>query len=265
MRRAQRNQQENVVEFSAYHQQAQQQYAAQAQYAAPQPAAAQPPAYQQPQNPAPAAPQQAMEPQPTGAHTVCTRIINARGMVDCRSAITLLRKGECVLIVLENVADPAEMRRLVDTLSGACYSLTATITKVSRYGVYLLAPQTVAVFADQATSMMNSVPGRQPRSYQPNPAPQRTNYPPQAGYQPQMAYQPQPTYQPQAAPAQGAYQPQPGYAMPQQPFTQRAAMPAEAPRDFYQRPAPQEAQAPAFAGQQPGYGYAPEETEAVDQ
>ena len=297
VRRALRNQQEKVVDFSSYQQQVQQQYAAQ-QYGAPQQyapqqqyAAPQAAYQQQPQNPPQAAPQQAMESRPAGS-TICARIINARGMADCRSAITLLRKGDSVLIVLENVTDPTEMRRLVDTLSGACYSLTATITKVSRYGVYLLAPQPVAVFADQATNMMNSVSGRQPRSSQGAMAHQRMYDPPQPGYQQQayqqQAYQQQAYQQPQQAyqAAQGAYQPYPpqqaayqgmqgqapyppqaysGDPQPSGGFTQRSAMPEEAPRDFYQRPAPQASQAPAFSAQQAGYGYAPDDTRAVDQ
>lgn len=177
------------------------------------------------------------------------RIINARGMGDCRSAITLLRNGDTVLIVLENVTDPAEMRRLVDTLSGACYSLTATITKVSRYGVYLLAPQNIAVYADQATNQMNSAPGRMPmRGQQPQP-----------GYAPQqrMAY----PAAPQQVPQQMAYSAPQGA----QGFTQRTAMPEEAAQPFYARTAPQAAPAPAFAHQQAGYGYAPDEGAAVDQ
>ena len=167
---------------------------------------------------------------------------------------------------MENVTDPTEMRRLVDTLSGACYSLTATITKVSRYGVYLLAPQPVAVFADQATNMMNSAPGRQPRSNQAAMAhQQRMNYPGYQPYQQQAGYQQQPAY-PRQEP-QSPYPPQSYYNEPQQPasFTQRSAMPEEAPRDFYQRFAAQDAQAPAFAPQQAGYGYAPDDSRAVDQ
>ena len=189
---------------------------------------------QAPQTPAPEAPvQEAQLPAGNAA-----RIINARGMGDCRSAITLLRNGDTVLIVLENVSDPAEMRRLVDTLSGACYSLTATITKVSRYGVYLLAPQTMAVYADQTTNQMN---GAAPR-----PAQQR-------GYQ-QAAYPPQ-----QQRPAYPSYMP------PQQGFAPRTAAPAEAPQPFYSRPAPQPAAAPTFATQPAGYGYAPDETAAAEQ
>ena len=209
--------QDNVVDFNAYQ-------AAQGQT---------------PEQPAP-------EAQPNGAlHSA--RIINARGMGDCRSAITLLRNGDAVLIVLENVGDPAEMRRLVDTLSGACYSLTATITKVSRYGVYLLAPQSMAVYADQTTNQMNGAPARQPqpRAYQ------------QAGYAPQQ----------QSAPGIGYQQQQTPFMPPaqQQRFAPRTAVPQEPIQPFYSRPAPQAAAAPAFAAQPAGYGYAPDETAALEQ
>ena len=206
-------------------------------------------AYQQRQQPQ-AAPQTAPETQaPSGSSLLSARVINARGMGDCRSAITLLRNGDAVMIVLENITDPTEMRRLVDTLSGACYSLTATITKVSRYGVYLLAPQTLAVYTDQATNAMNSAPARtQNRNYQPGYTGQRVAYSNQAVQQPQQS-------QPQ--------QDNP-YAY-QQGFTQRSAMPEEAPRNFYQRPMPQSAQTPSFSAQPVGYGYAPDEAAASDQ
>ncbi|MBQ6961961.1 MAG: cell division protein SepF [Clostridia bacterium] len=180
------------------------------------------------------------------ASLMSARVINARGMGDCRSAITLLRNGDAVVIVMENIAEPSEMRRLVDTLSGACYSLTATITKVSRHGVYLLAPQTMAVFADQATNTMNSAPARpQARNYQPGFMGQRVTYAPQ-----QQAAQP------------GQPQPQQPYAGGQA-FTQRAAAPEEARQNFYQRPAPQMAQPPAFSAQPAGYGYAPDDMQAA--
>lgn len=193
--------------------------------------------YQQPQQPQ----EQAGTPS-----AFCARVINARGMSDCRSAITLLRNGDSVLIVLENVTDPAEMRRLVDTLSGACYSLTATITKVSRYGVYLLAPQNVAVYADQVTNQMNSAPARAPmRAAQP--AYNAAQGQPYAG-----AYQPPQAANPYAAPQQNA-------------FMQRPAAPEETMQPFYTRTAPQAGQMPAFSSQPAGYGYAPDETAAVDQ
>lgn len=234
----------NVVDFGAYQQQP----------------------YQPQQQPAPAEEQPQQAQQPAQA-LLNARVINARSMGDCRSAITLLRKGDAVVMVMEGIADPAEMRRLVDTLSGACYCLTATITKVSRYGVYLLAPQAMPVFTDQATSQMNSAPMR-PR-YQPMPGVQRPSYgaaaqnayPPQNAYQPaQPAYQETDGYQPQNNP----YAPQAAYQQPQQAFSQRQAAPEEAPQAFYSRPVPQQAAAPAFAPQRAASGYMPDEaTEAA--
>lgn len=202
----------NVVDFGAYQQQAQQ-------------PAYQQPAYQQPMQP------EFQQEAPQQNVLANARVINARGMGDCRSAITLLRNGDAVLIVLENVTDPSELRRLVDTLSGACYSLTATITKVSRYGVYLLAPQSMAVYTDQATSQMNN-PGRtMNRSYQ-------------AGLGAQRAYQ-----QPQQPQSQG--------------FTQRSAQVDEPQQPFYARTAPQAAQVPSFSTQPVAYGYVADELEAA--
>ena len=221
-------QQENVVDFGAYQQNMGRQNAQPAQAAQPVQNAEAP----------------AQEAAQTAASLLSARVINARGMGDCRSAITLLRNGDAVVIVMENIGDPSEMRRLVDTLSGACYSLTATITKVSRHGVYLLAPQTMAVFADQATNTMNSAPARpQARNYQPGfAAGQRV------AYAPQQQPQPQPAAQPYAG---------------TQAFSQRAAAPEEPRQSFYQRPAPQMAQPPAFSAQPAGYGYAPDDAQAA--
>ena len=244
-------QENNVVDFGAYQQQAQGYQQPQQAYQQPQ----QPQTYQTQQAPYQQPAPQEMQPQPQMPSAGSTRIINARGMGDCRSAITLLRNGDAVLIVLENVTDPAEMRRLVDTLSGACYSLTATITKVSRYGVYLLAPQTVAVYADQATSQMNSAPQRTAmRGYQPGYGAQRPVYQPQQQAAPQMQQPVQQQPAPQA--------PVNAYA-PQQGFAQRTAAPEEAAQPFYAREAAPAAQAPAFAPQPAGYGYAPDENMAV--
>lgn len=212
----------NVVDFGTYQQ-------------AQQPVYQQPQQYQQPQ--AQNAPQQEAPQQVNQNVLASARVINARGMGDCRSAITLLRNGDAVLIVLENVTDPSELRRLVDTLSGACYSLTATITKVSRYGVYLLAPQTMAVYTDQVTSQMNN-PGRTAsRTYQSSFSAQRSAY-----------QQPQ-----QAAPQMN------------QGFTQRPAQVEEPQQPFYARTAPQPAPAPSFSAQPVGYGYVADELEAVAQ
>lgn len=199
----------------------------------------------QPQQPAPEAEQ------PQTAGQLNARIINARGMGDCRSAITLLRNGDAVVVVMENITNPGDMRRLVDTLSGACYSLTATITKVSRYGVYLLAPQTLAVFADQATNQMNSSPARAPQTqpYQTAPyAAQRPVYTnPMQPMQPMQQGQPYP--QQPAADQQG--------------FVQRAAAPEAAAQTFYQRPVTQDSTIPSFSNRPAGVGYTPDEQAAA--
>lgn len=198
--------------------------------------------------PQPAQPDPEPVQQPSGQ--MDARIINARGMSDCRSAITLLRNGDAVLIVMENITNPGDMRRMVDTLSGACYSLTATITKVSRYGVYLLAPQSLAVFADQATNQMNAGPAHaQNQTYQPNP------------YAAQHPVYTNPMNT--AQPAQPAQPTQP-YAVPQpygqqQGFTQRMAAPEAAAQDFYQRPTTQDSTIPSFSNRPAGVGYTPDE------
>lgn len=193
------------------------------------------------------------EPAQQTAGLMDARIINARGMGDCRSAITLLRNGDAVIIVMENITNPGDMRRLVDTLSGACYSLTATITKVSRYGVYLLAPQTLAVFADQATNQMNAGPAHaQPQSYQTN------------AYTAQRPVYTNPMNP--AQPAQPAQQPQPYAQQPynqQQGFTQRTAAPEAAAQDFYQRPVTQDSAIPSFSNRPASVGYTPDERAAA--
>ena len=190
-------------------------------------------------------PEQPEQPQAAAAQ-LSARVINARGMSDCRTAITLLRNGDAVVIVMENITNPGDMRRLVDTLSGACYSLTATITKVSRYGVYLLAPQTLAVFADQATNQMNSSPARAPQA-QP--------------YQVQQYTPQQPLYTNPLQPVQQPYMQQP--VMDPQGFTQRAAAPEAAAQTFYQRPVSQDSAIPAFSSRPAGVGYAPDEHAAA--
>ena len=197
----------------------------------------------QAQQPA-AAPQPVQPPQPpqeTAGQN--TWVINVRGMGDCCSAITLLRGGGAVLTVMENITDPAELHRLVDTLSGACYSLTATITKLSRNGVYLLAPKNVAVYTDQATKMMNSA-GSRTYSYQQQPL-SRQGAAPAASQQ-------------AAAPQQredSAVSRQQGYA--------RQVSPSAAAPSFYARSVPQEAAVPSFtAAESSGSGYRPDDLAA---
>lgn len=203
-----------------------------------------PGAYQQPD-----AQQQAQQQaQAQGGESVLNaRVINVRGINDCRSAISLLRAGDALVVVMDSVSDPAEMRRYVDTLSGACFSLSATITKVSRYGAYLVAPSCVNVYADQVTSQMNGAPHMQTPRYAPSYQP----------YGQQAAYAQQPS-----SAQQGAYVPQ--MAQDQQGFERRAPAPDVSQNAFYaQRPQNAPA-APAFEAQPAGYGYAPDRTEAAE-
>ena len=220
------NREENVVPFPGQYQQEQPQQQAQ---------------MQQPQNPQ------------TAEKGLNMRVMNVRGINECRSAIALLRAGDALIVVMDSVSDPAEMRRYVDTLSGACFSLSATITKVSRYGAYLLAPGIVNVFADQITSQMNGAP----RPTQPQP-PQQPRYgaPQQNGYQTQ--YQPQyqaQNYQPQSY-QQPQYQPQ--QRQDAQGFARRNPAPEVQSAAFFAQRPQNAPETPPFEAQPAGSGYAPD-------
>ncbi len=167
-------------------------------------------------------------------------VLNLRNNSECRLAISMLRQGNALMVIMENVGDTAEMRRYVDTLSGACFSLNATITKVSRHGAYLLAPASFAVMADAATSQMNSM--RRPQQ-----APQRA----QAH---QNAY----------APQQGAYPPSYQAPVDENGFEYRAPAPEPQQAPFYYQQPMQAPAAPNFESQRPGTGYVPDRMEAVN-
>ena len=190
-------------------------------------AAAQQPAPAQQAQPAPAAEQK----------TPAACVINVRSIADCRSAIGILRTGDCVIAVMDSIADQAEVRRYVDTLNGACFSLGCTMTRTSaRVGVYLLAPVGMQVLTDPTTTQMNSQSRAPQRPRAAQPVFQSPFAAPQTAYTARPAYQ-QPSYQ------QQAYQ-QPAYTAPQQPAYE----------------APQAA--PAYTPQQPAAGYAPDQENA---
>ena len=154
------------------------------------------------------------------------RVMSARSIQDCRAAITLLRDGDIVLVTMDGVSDATEMRRYVDTLSGACFSLTATITKVNRYGSYLLAPQELGVFCDSVISQMNTPPRPRP-----------------------------------AAPAQPAQQ-QAEAAAPRAAQPVQAA-PGEREQPFYMRRPQQISSRPVFEQQPVANGYTPDLTDGA--
>ena len=136
----------------------------------------------------------AHEPQQENQVTAC--VVNARNVSECYSAIVQLRMGNMVVVVLENITDNMELRHYVDMLSGACYALKATITKLSRHGAYLIAPNSVRVCVDAATNQFNSPASRVQR---PNTAFQQMGQQQAAPQQPQMAQPQQNPYMQQNA------------------------------------------------------------------
>ena len=169
------------------------------------------------------------------AKPASVRVITIRGFNDCRSAISYLRAGEILLVVMDGLQDQAEMRRYVDMLAGACFSLSASITKVSRYGSYLAAPGQVSVWADPVISQMNGSSRRGAART----APQQNAYRSYQGDYQQSAYQGYSSYQ------EGAQQPAYSQA------------PAEETQFYARQPQPTPEQ-PPFEAQERGTGYAPD-------
>ena len=180
--------------------------------------------------------------QPQEVKPASVRVITIRGFNDCRSAISYLRAGEILLVVMDGIQDQAEMRRYVDMMAGACFSLSASITKVSRYGSYLAAPGQVSVWADPVISQMNGTGRRAARPAQP-----------QNSYR---TYQGE--YQQGAAQGYGYQEPAPQNAY--NPYAQSAADGTE----FYARQPQPTPEQPPFEAQERGTGYAPDhEAEAL--
>ncbi len=148
-----------------------------------------------------------MEPKMVDAY-----VVNITNITGCRQAMTCLRKGQCTLVVMDQLIDKAEVRRYVDMLNGACFALGGTMTRLSvKVGFYILAPSGMMVYTDPITASANAPARPQPQT-QPGMQPQQTAY--QQPQQPAFQQQ-QPMYQPQ--PQQAAYQPQQNpYAPPMQ-------------------------------------------------
>lgn len=135
-------------------------------------------------------------------------VVNITNIVGCRQAMTCLRKGQCTLVVMDQLIDKAEVRRYVDMLNGACFALGGTMTRLSlKVGFYLLAPSGMMVYTDPLTASANA-----PARSQPQPMPQQAY--PQPGPQ---AYQ-------QASAAQPPY-PQQDYTQQAQPYPQQTQSP----------------------------------------
>lgn len=170
--------------------------------------------------------------------TADVRVINARSVGDCYSAIAQLRAGDTVILVMENIADPAEMRHYVDMLSGACYSLRGTITKLSRHGAYLICPTRVNVYVDAATNQLNSASARAPQQ------------------RPVMGQQPM-NGQPYAAPRQTRAA-EGGFAAPESAYRPRTASPDPGQAAYYARPVFPDARNTATLQKQTYNGYMPD-------
>ena len=117
-------------------------------------------------------------------------VVNITNITGCRQAMTCLRKGQCTLVVMDQLIDKAEVRRYVDMLNGACFALGGTMTRLSlKVGFYILAPSGMMVYTDPATASANAPLSR------PHPqlaAQQQNAYPQQPVYQP--VYQQPPAY-----------------------------------------------------------------------
>lgn len=84
-------------------------------------------------------------------------VINVFNIQACRQAMSCLRRGQCTLIIMDQLTDRNETRRFVDMLTGACYALGGTMTRLStRIGFYLMAPPNMTVYTDAVTSNANS-------------------------------------------------------------------------------------------------------------
>lgn len=84
-------------------------------------------------------------------------VINVSNVAACRQAMICLRKGHCAIIVMDRLTDRSETRRYVDMLTGACYALNGTMTRLSsKIGFYLMAPSGMTVYTDAVTSNANN-------------------------------------------------------------------------------------------------------------
>ena len=149
-------------------------------------------------------------------------VVNVTNINGCRQAMSCLRKGQCTLVVMDQLVDKAEVRRYVDMLNGACFALGGTMTRLSvKVGFYILAPSGMMVYTDPITASANAPARPQPQMQQ---GMQQPAYQQQPVYQ-QAPYQPQPYQQQQPAPQAYAQQPQQQnpYAPPMQ---QQEAAPA---------------------------------------
>ena len=96
-------------------------------------------------------------PQENAVSRMDAYVINVSNVEACRQAMICLRKGQCTLIVMDQLSDRSEARRYVDMLTGACYALGGSMTRLSsKIGFYLMAPSGMTVYTDAVTSNANN-------------------------------------------------------------------------------------------------------------
>ncbi len=133
-------------------------------------------------------------------------VVNITSITGCRQAMTCLRKGQCTLVVMDQLVDKAEVRRYVDMLNGACFALGGTMTRLSlKVGFYILAPSGMMVYTDPVTASANA-PHARPAAHQP--AAQQQPWQDGPVRQAQQGAEYQAPAQPYQAPVQPNYPPQ---------------------------------------------------------
>lgn len=131
-------------------------------------------------------------------------VVNVYNIAACRQAMACLRRGQCTLVVIDQLIDKAEIRRYVDMLTGACYALGGTMTRLSaKIGFYIMAPSGMTVYTDPATSAANA-PSR-PQQMTPDRAARQAaeRYTPAAYAPPRQDFRAQQPAAPADAPAEG--------------------------------------------------------------
>lgn len=85
------------------------------------------------------------------------QIVQLRDRDECRAIIEHLKNNCTVALNMDNIASDTEKQRCVDMLSGAAYTLSCNICRISTRGVYLITPAAVRVTQDDATRRLNGL------------------------------------------------------------------------------------------------------------
>ena len=81
--------------------------------------------------------------------------IHIRNEYECRLAITELRKGNILALAMDSITDQNEVRGYVEMLIGASCALRFTLTKISKYNVYIACDDDCMMLIDRAVKALN--------------------------------------------------------------------------------------------------------------